>query len=95
MIVATEMIIGDCPSISLNVPSSGLERAWLQIIISSFQAPEIPWFVVEGKGNADARKSFAFLRKEIPVRLANIMNEINLQPSILRQMPSVQQVAGW
>jgi len=39
--------------------------------------------------------SFAFLRKEIPVRLANIMNEINLQPSMLRQMPSVQQVAGW
>lgn len=48
-----------------------------------------------GKGNTDARKSFAFLRKEIPVRLANIMNEINLQPSVLRQMPSVQQVAGW
>jgi len=51
--------------------------------------------VVEGKRNSDSRQSFAFLRKEIPVRLANIMNEINLQPSVLRQMPSVQQVAGW
>jgi len=51
--------------------------------------------VAEGKRNSDARKSFAFLRKEIPVRLANIMNEISLQPSVLRQMPSVQEVAGW
>jgi len=51
--------------------------------------------IVVGKRNSDARKSFAFLRREIPVRLANIMNEINLQPSALRQMPSVQLVAGW
>jgi len=51
--------------------------------------------VLEGKEKPDARKSFAFLRKEIPVRLANLMNEINLQPSVLRQMPSVQEVAGW
>jgi len=51
--------------------------------------------VVEGKRKTGSGQSFAFLRKEIPVRLANIMNEINLQPSVLRQMPSVQQVAGW
>ena len=61
-----------------------------------FSSIGIKWFiVVEGKRNADSRQSFAFLRKEIPVRLANIMNEISLQPSVLRQMPSVQQVAGW
>jgi len=54
------------------------------------------WLLLfKGKHKTDSRQSFAFLRKEIPVRLANIMNEINLQPSILRQMPSVQQVAGW
>jgi pyruvate dehydrogenase kinase 2/3/4 len=55
----------------------------------------IQHFVDFGKQNVDPHKSFAFLRKEIPVRLANIMNEINLLPDILVQMPSVQQVTGW
>ena len=32
--------------------------------------------------------SFTFLRKEIPVRLSNIMKEINLLPFNLLQMPS-------
>ena len=32
--------------------------------------------------------SFQFLRREIPVRLSNIMKEINLLPSSLLQMPS-------
>ena len=32
--------------------------------------------------------SFTFLRKEIPVRLSNIMKEMNLLPFNLLQMPS-------
>lgn len=39
--------------------------------------------------------SFEFLRNELPVRLANIMKEINLLPENLQQMPSVAMVKNW
>jgi len=39
--------------------------------------------------------SFTFLRKEIPVRLSNIMKEINLLPGNLLQMPSVLILQDW
>ncbi|XP_060808551.1 pyruvate dehydrogenase (acetyl-transferring) kinase, mitochondrial [Amyelois transitella] len=45
--------------------------------------------------NACERKSFLFLRKELPVRLANIMKEIALLPENLLQMPSVGMVNQW
>jgi len=45
------------------------------------------------KGSAE--DSFTFLRKEIPVRLSNIMKEINLLPSNLLQMPSTLTLQGW
>ncbi|KAK2166750.1 hypothetical protein NP493_1307g01024 [Ridgeia piscesae] len=41
------------------------------------------------------KKSFTFLRNELPVRLANIMKEINLLPKQLLCMPSVQLVESW
>ncbi|XP_052120385.1 pyruvate dehydrogenase (acetyl-transferring) kinase, mitochondrial [Frankliniella occidentalis] len=41
------------------------------------------------------RKSFTFLRKELPVRLANIMKEIALLPENLTRMPSVVLVTDW
>lgn len=41
------------------------------------------------------RKSFIFLRKELPVRLANIMKEIALLPEHLLRMPSVIAVNDW
>nr|CAD7603536.1 unnamed protein product [Timema genevievae] len=50
------------------------------------------WF----KGlSACERKSFVFLRKELPVRLANIMKEIHLLPENLLRMPSVGLVNNW
>ena len=39
--------------------------------------------------SATEEESFIFLKKEIPVRLSNIMKEINLLPGNLLQMPSV------
>uniref|UniRef100_A0A182QIN1 Protein-serine/threonine kinase n=1 Tax=Anopheles farauti TaxID=69004 RepID=A0A182QIN1_9DIPT len=45
--------------------------------------------------NACPRKSYVFLRKELPVRLANIMKEITLLPESLLRMPSVGLVSAW
>lgn len=39
-------------------------------------------------------ESYHFLKKELPVRFANIMKEINLLPAALLQMPSVQELQG-
>ncbi|XP_055919274.1 pyruvate dehydrogenase (acetyl-transferring) kinase, mitochondrial isoform X1 [Eupeodes corollae] len=45
--------------------------------------------------NACERKSFVFLRKELPVRLANIMKEIALLPENLLGTRSVGEVSQW
>lgn len=45
--------------------------------------------------SACERKSFVFLRKELPVRLSNIMKEIHLLPDNLLRMPSVCLVNDW
>lgn len=42
-----------------------------------------------------SKSSFVFLRKELLVRLANIMNEMALLPKDLLFMPSVKIVRGW
>lgn len=39
--------------------------------------------------------SFIFLRKELPVRLANIMSELHLLPKKLLTTPSVELVQSW
>ena len=48
-----------------------------------------------GTKNASPKNSYLFMRKEIPVRLANIMKEIHLLPEQLLSMPSVQLVERW
>lgn len=47
------------------------------------------FYVLSAGLSACERKSFTFLRKELPVRLANIMQEIHLLPEHLLRMPSV------
>ncbi|XP_033969654.1 pyruvate dehydrogenase (acetyl-transferring) kinase isozyme 2, mitochondrial-like isoform X2 [Trematomus bernacchii] len=52
-------------------------------------------FLDFGSTNACERTSFVFLRQELPVRLSNIMKEINLLPERLLAMPSVQLMHSW
>ncbi|EPY88352.1 pyruvate dehydrogenase kinase, isozyme 2 isoform 1 precursor [Camelus ferus] len=49
----------------------------------------------KGSSNACEKTSFTFLRQELPVRLANIMKEINLLPDRVLSTPSVQLVQSW
>uniref|UniRef100_UPI00358F0294 pyruvate dehydrogenase (acetyl-transferring) kinase isozyme 2, mitochondrial-like isoform X1 n=1 Tax=Myxine glutinosa TaxID=7769 RepID=UPI00358F0294 len=51
--------------------------------------------LIDFGADACEQTSFAFLRHEMPVRMANIMKEINLLPSPLLQTPSVQLVYSW
>lgn len=52
-------------------------------------------FIDFGKKKNSERGSFVFLRKEIPVRLANIIKEIYLLPDQLLLMPSIKTVTNW
>lgn len=51
-------------------------------------------FIFSGLNKCE-EKSFIFLRKELPVRLANIMKEIALLPDNLLRTPSVGLVHNW
>ncbi|MCI4378491.1 hypothetical protein PGIGA_G00216560 [Pangasianodon gigas] len=52
-------------------------------------------FIDFGSENACEKTSCMFLRGELPVRLANIMKEINLLPDNLLRTPSVRLVQSW
>uniref|UniRef100_A0A8C2KQ06 Protein-serine/threonine kinase n=1 Tax=Cyprinus carpio TaxID=7962 RepID=A0A8C2KQ06_CYPCA len=52
-------------------------------------------FIDFGSENACVKTSFTFLRQELPVRLANIMKEIDLLPDNLLRTPSVRLVQSW
>ncbi|GAA6084132.1 pyruvate dehydrogenase (acetyl-transferring) kinase isozyme 3, mitochondrial, partial [Tachysurus ichikawai] len=47
------------------------------------------------RDNACEKTSYMFLRKELPVRLANTMREVNLLPDKLLSQPSVRLVQKW
>uniref|UniRef100_A0A8C1KKH0 Protein-serine/threonine kinase n=1 Tax=Cyprinus carpio TaxID=7962 RepID=A0A8C1KKH0_CYPCA len=51
-------------------------------------------FLDFGSTNACEKTSFVFLRQELPVRLSNIMKEINLLPKRLLATPSVQMICS-
>ena len=48
-----------------------------------------------GTKNASAKTSYLFLRKELPVRFANIMKEFHLLPEPLVSQPSLRLVEKW
>jgi len=52
-------------------------------------------FFSSGSENACEKTSFTFLRQELPVRLANILKEIDLLPDNLLRTPSVHLVQSW
>ncbi|KAK7153662.1 hypothetical protein R3I94_007146 [Phoxinus phoxinus] len=52
-------------------------------------------FIDFGSENACEKTSFTFLRQELPVRLANILKEIDLLPDNLLRTPSVHLVQSW
>lgn len=55
----------------------------------------IKQFLDFGRDNACEKTSYMFLRKELPVRLANTMREVNLLPDNLLNHPSVGLVQSW
>lgn len=55
----------------------------------------IKQFLDFGRNNACEKTSYMFLRKELPVRLANTMREVNLLPDKLLSRPSVRLVQKW
>ncbi|XP_051733004.1 pyruvate dehydrogenase kinase, isozyme 3b [Ctenopharyngodon idella] len=55
----------------------------------------IKQFLDFGRENACEKTSFMFLRKELAVRLANTMREVNLLPVNLQSQPSVKLVESW
>uniref|UniRef100_A0A8C7ZFU9 Protein-serine/threonine kinase n=1 Tax=Oryzias sinensis TaxID=183150 RepID=A0A8C7ZFU9_9TELE len=52
-------------------------------------------FIDFGSTNACEKTSFVFLRQELPVRLANIMKEIDYLPDKLLSTPSVKLLNSW
>ncbi|XP_076005978.1 pyruvate dehydrogenase kinase, isozyme 4 [Genypterus blacodes] len=52
-------------------------------------------FIDFGSANACEKTSFVFLRQELPVRLANIMKEIDFLPDKLLNTPSLKLLTSW
>ncbi|KAI7798755.1 pyruvate dehydrogenase kinase, isozyme 4 [Triplophysa rosa] len=52
-------------------------------------------FIDFGSANACEKTSFKFLRQELPVRLANIMKEIDFLPDKLLSTPSLKLLQSW
>ncbi|PIK49996.1 putative pyruvate dehydrogenase (acetyl-transferring) kinase isozyme 2, mitochondrial [Apostichopus japonicus] len=66
-----------------------LPAGWAVTVFSQFM--KSLYSMEDGNGP----QSFSFLKHELPVRICNIMKEINLLPEKLLQMPSARTVKGW
>ncbi|XP_064190190.1 pyruvate dehydrogenase (acetyl-transferring) kinase isozyme 3, mitochondrial [Anguilla rostrata] len=73
--------------------SSCWSPAWSRVAVRWHSIPQ-PGFG-SGRDNACEKTSYMFLRKELPVRLANTMREVNLLPDNLLSQPSVKLVQKW
>lgn len=81
------------PGISPSTSAAGREEKLSGA--HGFQLWTHPLVPPPGSSNACEKTSFTFLRQELPVRLANIMKEINLLPDRVLSTPSVQLVQSW
>ncbi|XP_005111084.2 pyruvate dehydrogenase (acetyl-transferring) kinase, mitochondrial [Aplysia californica] len=76
--------------------STAVNTQWLDYYSQFHPSPvSIQQFLDFGSKDGSSRESYTFLQKELPVRLANIMKEINLLPDTLLTMPSVKLVMSW
>ena len=75
----------------------GHQMAQMVDIYSQYcpQALSMKRFIDFGTKTGTERSSFEFLRRELPVRLANIMKEMNQLPEPLLHLPSVGMVSSW
>lgn len=69
--------------------STGKSEIWSAVMVILFLPSNT------GRDNACEKTSYMFLRKELPVRLANTMREVNLLPDNLLNRPSVGLVQSW
>uniref|UniRef100_A0A674DKT6 Protein-serine/threonine kinase n=1 Tax=Salmo trutta TaxID=8032 RepID=A0A674DKT6_SALTR len=80
-----------------NVPNSSIPKQALVDRFSKFSPSPLSMkqFIDFGSANACEKTSFVFLRQELPVRLANIMKEIDFLPDKLLSTPSLQLLQSW
>ena len=69
-----------------------MDKRWRGIPFGFNKLWDFLFRYVSGTKTGTEATSFEFLRFELPVRLANIMQEINHMPNILQKMPSFAMV---
>src|SRR4029077_17528479 len=84
------------PSRSSLILVSLFLKQSLSLVIPLIVNPCLPYCSSFDSGrSASDKDSFLFLRKELPVRLANMMQEMQLLPENLLRMPSISLVQSW
>uniref|UniRef100_A0A665VBW8 Protein-serine/threonine kinase n=1 Tax=Echeneis naucrates TaxID=173247 RepID=A0A665VBW8_ECHNA len=73
-------------------PKSGIRQVFSKFSPSPLSMKQ---FIDFGSANACEKTSFVFLRQELPVRLANIMKEIDFLPDKLLGTPSLKLLTSW
>lgn len=83
-------------TIHTQCPQIVLDRFGIKVgcLLSNYPPLSVP-HVTAGSANACEKTSFVFLRQELPVRLANIMKEIDFLPDKLLGTPSLKLLTSW